>query len=409
MGKNLLMEALRSNPKTGEMFNSNAMSISYKTGFPTLDYTMGTMINVFDDDGNIKDTYPSLGIQGGSYVTIAGKSATGKTTIAMQIASNIVRPFDSGCVIHYDIERSTTQTRVNTLSRFSINEIKDGKYILRQLDCSLESLKKAIAEIYIEKINNPDKYRYNSGKMDEFGNEIRPFVPTCIIVDSIASISTYVNPDTKDGLKQIGEISSQTETMRLNGEISRFLKESLEMVKEANLIIFFINHIKQKPSVGFPVQADLRGLKQDENLPCGRALQYYSTTMIRLTSVGSEKYTRDVDSFDGFGVQLHYMKSRSNVDGVIVPLVFRMIQGYDTLRSSLIYAKNIGLISGNRNGYYFLNNKDMKFRFDTMYEDFRNNRELFKVMYDHIIPVLEDSLSSVKPEELVVMEEEMMY
>ena len=409
MGKNFLMEALRSNPKTAKMFTPNGLSISYKTGFPTLDYTMGTLINVFDDNGELKDTYPSLGITGGSYVTIAGKSAVGKTTFAIQVASNIVRPFDNGSVIHYDIERSTSQTRVSILSRFNINEIREGKYVLRQLDCSLESLKEAISELYLEKINNPDKYKYDSGKLDEFGNKICPYVPTCMIVDSIASITTYVNPDTKEGRAKIGEITSQTDTMRLNGEISRFLKESLEMVKEANIIIFFINHIKPKPSVGFPVQADLRYLKQDENLPCGRALQYYSSLMLRLTSVGSEKYTIEDNGFDGFGVQAQYMKSRSNVDGTIVPLVFRMVQGYDSLRSSFSFAKDIGLTGGNKNGYYFLNNKECKFKFDTIHQEFAENRELYKIMYSHIVPVLERSLSSVKPEELIVVEEEMDY
>ena len=164
MGKNILIQALRNNSKTGNLFVSNAESIAYKTGFPTIDYTMGTNINVFDKEGKLLETYPSLGIPGGSYVTLAGKSAVGKTTLAVQIASNIVRPFDNGAVIHYDIERSSTQTRISTLSRFNINEIREGKYILRQLDCSLESLKLAISEIYLEKINNPDKYKYNSGK-----------------------------------------------------------------------------------------------------------------------------------------------------------------------------------------------------------------------------------------------------
>lgn len=409
MGKNILIQALRNNSKTGNLFVSNAESIAYKTGFPTIDYTMGTNINVFDKEGKLLETYPSLGIPGGSYVTLAGKSAVGKTTLAVQIASNIVRPFDNGAVIHYDIERSSTQTRISTLSRFNINEIREGKYILRQLDCSLESLKLAISEIYLEKINNPDKYKYNSGKKNEFGVEIEPYVPTCIIVDSIASITTYVNPDTKEGKAKIGDITSQTDMLRLNGEISRFLKESLEMCKEANIILFFINHIKPKPSVGFPVQADLRYLKQDENLPCGRALQYYCSTMFRLTSVGSEKYTREDSGFDGFGVQLQYMKLRTNVDGTIVPLVFDMTKGYDSLRSSFYYAKSIGLIGGNKNGFYFIDNKDEKFRFDTIHEEFAERRDLYKIMYDNIIPILKESLSSISPEELQVIEEEMDY
>ena len=409
MGKNILIEALRNNAKDKKMFYSDAEFITYKTGFPTIDYAMGNKVNVFDAKGELAESYPALGITGGCYVTVAGKSGLGKTSLVIQIASNIVRPFDNGFVIHYDIERSSSQTRCSTLSRFSINDIREGKYILRQLDCSLESLKEGISEIYMEKISNPDKYRYNSGKKNEFGDEICPYVPTCMIVDSIASISAEVNPNTKEGRVKIGEISTQTEVMRLNGEISRFLKESLEMVKEANIIIFFINHIKQKPSVGFPVQADLRYLKQDENLPCGRALQYYSSLMVRLTAVGSEKYTREDDGFDGYGVQWQFMKNRTNIDGKIVPLVFAPVTGYDSLRSSFSYAKLMGMIGGNKNGFYIGSDKDKKFKFSTIHEDFKEDKELYKSLYGAIIPELEKELSSVKPEELEVVDEEMDY
>ena len=409
MSKNILIEALRANPKTGNLFVSNAEYISYKSGFPVLDYALGNRINVYDENGKLTESYPSIGIPGGTYVTIIGKSAVGKTTFAVQAASNIVRPFDNGSVIHFDIERSSNQTRCSILSKFSINDIREGKYILRQLDCSIESLKLAITQIYLEKINNPDLYRYKSGKKNEFGEEITPFVPTAIIVDSIASITTYVNPDTKEGRLKIGEITTQTDVMRLNAEISRFLKETLEMTKEANIIIFFINHIKQKPSVGFPQQADLRYLKQDETLPCGKALQYYSTIMMRMTAVGSEKYSLEDDGFDGFGVQAQIMKSRSNIDGIVVPFVFSKINGYDSLRSSFQYAKDMSMIGGNKNGYYFTDDKDRKIHLNKIHEEFAENREMYNVLYSHIIPVLENNLSCVKPEELEVIDEEYDY
>ena len=197
--------------------------------------------------------------------------------------------------------------------------------------------------------------------------------------------------------------------MRLNGEISRFLKESLEMCKEANITLIMINHIKDKPSVGFPQQADLRFLKQNESLPCGKALQYYSTLMVRLTSVGSEKYTTNDDGFDGYGVVWQFIKSRSNIDGLTVPLVFNGSQGYDSLRSSFLYAKSLGVIGGNKNGFYFTDDKEKKFRFDTIHEDFKNDKTLYKTLYGHIVPVLENQLASIKPEEMEVVSEEMDY
>lgn len=407
--KNILLQALRNNEKGGELFDSNGTFISYKTGFPALDYTMGFTVNVYNDEGTVESQYPALGITAGSIVTIVGKSHVGKTTLAIQIASNIVRPFANGFVLHYDLEGGTNMTRIGILSKYSINEMREGKYILRQSGCSMEEIKTTIAKLYKEKTSNPDLYKYNTGKLDEFGNEIQAYVPTCIIIDSVASMVQYINENTKDGQKAMEEISSQTDTMRLTAEVGRFLKESLQMLKAANITMLLINHIKTKPGMGVPVAAELRYLKQDETIPCGKALQYYSNTMFRLTAVGAEKYNPEEHGFDGFGVQVQYIKNRSGVDGTIVPLVFDKVRGYDSVRSSVMFAKDKGLLGGNRNGYYFADNKDNKFRFDTVHEEFTNNRELYKIMYGCIVPILEQQLSNVKPEELVVVDEEMDY
>jgi len=44
-----------------------------------------------------------------------------------------------------------------------------------------------------------------------------------------------------------------------------------------------------------------------------------------------------------------------------------------------------------------------------MHEDFKNDRELYKILYGHIIPVLESRLSSITPEEMHTPEEELDY
>ena len=69
----------------------------------------------------------------------------------------------------------------------------------------------------------------------------------------------------------------------------------------------------------------------------------------------------------------------------------------------------MGLIGGNRNGYYFIENKDKKFRLSTIHEDFDMDRDLYKIMYSHITPSLSQMLSSVKPEEMAIPEEEFNY
>lgn len=359
MSTNPLLDALRANDKTGYLFETNSTFIAYKTGFPVLDYKMGFNVNVFDEKGKLASTYPAIGITTGSIVTIIGKTHVGKSSFAIQVASNIVRPFKSGTVIHCDLEGGTNMTRISTLSKFSPQELQD-KYILRQSGSSIEEIKMMIAKLYTEKTSDPDKYTYKTGKLDEFGKEIITYEPTCIIIDSVPSLSTYINENTKEGKKTLEEISTQTDKMRITAEIGRFLSESMQMMKAANIILFLINHIKSKPSMGVPQAPEIRGMKQDETMPCGKALQYYSNTMIRLTSIGAEKYTPEEHGFDGFGVQALFIKNRSNADGIIAPLVFDKARGYDSLYSSIMYAKDMELLGGNKNGYYFISNKDAK-------------------------------------------------
>lgn len=68
-----------------------------------------------------------------------------------------------------------------------------------------------------------------------------------------------------------------------------------------------------------------------------------------------------------------------------------------------------GFISGNKNGYYFLDDKDTKFTLKGMVNEFRENPELYKKLYSTIIPVLESRLSTIRPEEMQIPEEEMNY
>jgi RecA/RadA recombinase len=409
MGKNLLMEALRANDKTGDLFQANGTFIAYKTGFPTLDYYLGCMVNVFDDNGKLTSQYPALGITNGSINTIIGKTHVGKTSAAIAIASNIVRPFPNGIVMHCDIEGATSYTRIAALSRYTPNEMKEGKYVLRQMKCSIEDIKLMISKIYLEKTSNPKEYMYDTGKVNEFGEPIKMFEPTCLIVDSVASLTTTVNENTKDGIKSLEEVSTQTDQMRVTGEIGRFLKESIEMCKTANIILFLINHIKEKPGMGMPQAPEMRYLKQNETMPAGKALQYYTNTMIRLISVGAEKYEKDTDGFNGFGVSAQFIKNRTNVDGTFVPLVFDKVRGYDSLRSSVSYAKSLGLVGGNKNGYYFGDDKENKFTMVNMHKDFADNRELYKIMYSYILPPLEQVLSRTDLEDNQVIDEEMDY
>lgn len=411
MGKNFLIEALRETGGKKNLFENNASVISYKTGFPVLDYYLGYRVNVFDEKTNeLTSSYPCIGITAGSYIEFIGKPSTSKTTTAVQVAANIVRKFDNGSVIHFDLEQAMNYTRIQTLTKFTISELNDGKYILRQEKNTLEDMKETIIKLSMEKENNKELYRYKTGKVNEFGEEIELYEPTVIILDSIASITNGLNMNVKKDVEKMQEIGTQTDRMRLTGEIGRFFNEILPYLRTYNIILIAINQIKTNPNMGVVKSpAEILYLSQDEALPGGKTPQFLAHILIKFVAVGGEKYTYEEHGFDGFGVKLNIVKSRTNQAGQTFPLIYDKVRGMDSLRSSVHYAKEIGILGGNKNGYYLNGDKEHKFTLKDMHKDFRENRELYKVLYGNIIPVLENRLSTISPEEMPVVEEEYDY
>ncbi len=411
MGTNFLVKALRENSSKNErFFDCNASVISYKTGIPVLDYYLGYRVNVFNKETDeLIEQYPCIGITAGSYATFIGKPSTGKTTTAIQIASNIVRDFDNGFVMHFDLEQAMNYTRIKTLSRFKASELED-KYILRQEQSTIADIKKAIMKIYKMKTEDPDKYKYNTGKKNEFGEDIVLYVPTVVIIDSIATLSTYLNENDKSEAKKLEEVGTQTDRMRTTGEIGRFYTELLPFIRTANILIISINHIKVNPNMGVVKSpSELLYLDQNETLPGGKAPQFLAHILLKFVAAGSEKFTEEDNGFGGFGLNLKIIKSRVGENGRICHLIYDKVRGIDSLRSTVDYAKECGLLGGNKNGYYFIDNKDQKFPMVGMHEAFKENKDLYSIMYSTVIPVLEQKLSTLKDGEEEIPEEELNY
>lgn len=250
----------------GDLFESNTMIDSYKTGIAPLDYYLGYMLNVYDNDDNIVDSYPCLGFNGGCNILTIGKSSTAKTSVDLFLAAMIVRPYENGIIIHYDLEQAMNLTRAKNMTHFTIKEMKE-KYVLRQMNTTIEDIKKMIMEIYKEKTSSPKDYMYTSDKKDEFGDPITMFQPTVIIIDSIPSLSTKLSETDKKDWAKLEEITSQTDRMRMTGEVGRFYTDILPYLRAANIIVMSINHIKVNPQMGIiKSAAELLYLKQDEAL-----------------------------------------------------------------------------------------------------------------------------------------------
>lgn len=126
-------------------------------------------------------------------------------------------------------------------------------------------------------------------------------------------------------------------------------------------------------------------------------------------AIGSDKFNYEDDGFDGFAIRIEIIKSRSNQAGQTVDVIYDKVRGVSPVRTCIRFAKEAGLIGGNKNAMYFVNAKDKKFPLRTVEEFFRENKEMYTIMYDHIIPVLETKLSHVREAELQVDDELLDY
>jgi uncharacterized protein YqfB (UPF0267 family) len=407
--KGILSEALRLNDeakgkKAKGYFNQTGQSISYPTGFPQLDYYLGYKTFVYGENNEVIDSYYNLGITGGTYTLVIGKSSTGKTAAVVKIAANIIRPFKTSTIVHFDNERAMTYTRIKALTRMPIREL-ENRYILRQEKLTLDDMKAIIYDIYKEKTENREKYLYDTGKKDEFGKEIILPEPTVVILDSIANITEGLA--SKD--EENEEITSQTDRLRLTGSIGRFLSDIMNFLKEANILFFAINHIMVNPQLNvIKSPAEMLYLSNQENCAGGRKQFSLANQMLKFTNVGSEKYDESEEGFDGFLSRITILKSRSNSDGKTFDLIYDKDLGHSVVRSTVNYLNDKGLVSGNKNGYYFINDADKnKFTLANMDKDFKNNPILYKIMMDNATPLLECELGGLSDDDLAIPDEEL--
>lgn len=366
-------------------FTASQMSVSYPTEFLPVDFKNGEWINVNGKDG--EERYASLGIRGGSFVTIVGKPGVAKTSWCIMAAWNIVKRYKSSLVYHCDIEKSTSYTRVMNLTGMTHDEVKD-KYILKD-GLYLEDVYDIIYKMAKEREENPDNYKYIAPKPDEFGNPISLYEPTVVIIDSTASL-------TSNSVK-LEELPQQTEAMRTAQKIKQFYKMLIPLISKYNIIILSINHLNAAANMSIvKTQSQIMYMKQENSIPGGMAPLYYANTLMAFIS--RSKLKKEDDGFDGFMLDVEFWKSRSNKANQKTQLVFDLVCGFDPVLSLLAYADDQGLLDG-RNPYkYFKGYPDKKFDARKFKEIFVDDEELRSVVREAVMPYLYTELSEVSTE-----------
>lgn len=361
--------------------------VAYSTGFLALDFLNGTMVHVQSEEKNYK--YYSCGIADGSIVMVIGRSGCGKTTFVEQVAANIVRPFEEGVIYEDNIEGGIIESRRAELSGFTPEEIKN-RYIIRNSGISNETVFQRIRMIYDLKMANRANLEYDTGFEDIHGNRIYKMVPTVYILDSLAMLS----PDNILEDDELGTSMSQTASAKSN---SVLFKGIMPFLKSANIIVLVINHIQEEVNIN-PMQrkkSQLAWLKQGESLPGGKKPIYLSNNVIRLDDATKLKADEAFKIDSGNITMATLLKSRSNMSGKSIPLIFNPAIGYDPILSLFYFLKDEGGIKGAGAYLYVEGLPDVKFSQANFKEKYLNDPALREAFHRAIVPYLKKLVPEV--------------
>lgn len=387
-----LNSLLLKNDKRG-LFKQSAISIGYPTGFLPLDYRNGYVTKVYNSENKVIRQYNNVGIFGGTFNTIIGKTGTAKTTLAAQMAVSIstfcLKQYKIPAEIyHIDAEQASNYTRIKNVTNIPTEHLKNI-YHINQESTFIEDIYDTIEEIVKVKEQFKDTFIVDTGMVDEFGEKITVFVPTIIIIDSLPSIAT--NEGKEGGLK------TGTYANRLAKAISRFYKQCMPLVKKYNLIIFVINHINAKIEIG-PVATSPQTmyLKMDESVPGGAAPLYYAHNLFKIV-MDKKLFIDKDDMVDGFRARIELLKSRSNKAGKFCKLIYDQERGFDPYLSLYDFLKEETDVIAGRNPYKYIKGmEDLKFDDRDMHTLVDNNEEFRKTLIYVASDFLKDYLSDSK-------------
>ena len=405
---NPLLTALAENDKKN-MFATNVTTAFHKTGFHLFDYYFGSVINIHDELGHIIAQEPRVGQAAGSFNLIVGNSGSGKTTLAIQIAANIIRKYDYANIIHYDCENRTDISRCENITRLPAHFFRRvgnnaERYMLKGGSIGLDGIQEMIVKTYVTKMKLKDQLLVPSGFKNEFGEEVMIYQPTVIIIDSITTVMNETfNPNNTKEASDAEKMRSNTEGARDAKTLKGFFKDILPLCKEANIIIYGINHVNSNMSMNAftPVAKQQNYLKQDEIIPGGKTMIYYPHNIIKLTAKPSDDFTEESDGFAGHMVMIEPIKSSSNQSGnnskgVSFEMVFSHKTGFDALRTIILYGRDRGLIEGNKNRMKFKDDDSFTFNLKDIYKE-KNEKPIWESINKYIVPTLKEHLSFIEP------------
>ena len=89
-------------------------------------------------------------------------------------------------------------------------------------------------------------------------------------------------------------------------------------------------------------------------------------------------------------------------------MVFSYKYGFDPLRTLIIYAKDRGLLEGNKTRYKFKDDPSFTFSFKEINKE-KKEKPIWENIKKFVIPTLREHLSFIEPEDILFDERSMDY
>ncbi len=353
-------------------------AVSYPTGFMGMDFANGYIQEI---NGKM---YFELGISDGSMNEVISDSGVGKTTLATQIASNIIKPFKTSCIFYEQAESTGTNIqRLKNLTGMDDEEF-EKRFIVRDAGITTESIYDRVRMISDIKTKNPEEYMYDTGLCDFHGKPIYKFEPTIMIIDSLKLVLSKKGSDAE-------EISNMSAAQNANSN-SQYYGKMLPLCKLANIIIITINHITTDINTGFlPKKPQFPYLKQGEYISGSKTFHYMQNNIFRL-DIKSKLKEEDGLGILGSVVNLDVVKSRTNTsDRAKCSLVFDQATGYDNDLSLFYMLKDRKLLEGS-GAFLKLPGCDIKFSQKKFKEYLYSNQDFFNAFVTLCVNTLRDEL-----------------
>jgi hypothetical protein len=127
----------------------------------------------------------------------------------------------------------------------------------------------------------------------------------------------------------------------------------------------------------------------------GSAPIYYANNIFKFIS--HDKATEEKNGFNGFTVDVQFLKSRTAPAGQISTLVYDQNLGFDRARTMFNYLSTAGMIGGSRkNARYVIGHEDVKFNELDFHNEFFSREDVRNAVMDVMIPMLRNNMFRVE-------------